>query len=264
MPGSAGAAFHNASFPSLKRCTRRQQPSSCATPPTTFESLRAAAITATKAAIASDHKLIEIQFPAVPNMATAALNELLDANRNHARAIISAFTPNFSADDLHLVFPDSGEASLARKSFGDTPFCINAIPKSPPAYISAKDGLIVVVQPGFNVSEWINIQNLVGEMPVVTVNADLDKVRGGYYPRLFYPGLHRAKDNLLGRFEETYYLKMFSNGGTLLRIFPDHWRLFYTSMGGERELVWEGEERPAFREVERILSGQRTRDLQAR
>jgi hypothetical protein len=32
---------------------------------------------------------------------------------------------------------------------------------------------------------------------MVVLNGGLDKVRGGYYPRLFYPGLHAAKDKFL-------------------------------------------------------------------
>ncbi|CAM9991962.1 unnamed protein product, partial [Choristocarpus tenellus] len=50
------------------------------------------------------------------------------------------------------------------------------------------------------------------------------KVRGGYYPRIFYPGLHQAKERFLGNFETAYYLKALP-GGWLFRKQPDDWQV---------------------------------------
>jgi hypothetical protein len=41
-----------------------------------------------------------------------------------------------------------------------------------------------------------------GGDPIVFINGDSDKVRGGYYPRLFYPGLWAVKQRFLSRFVE--------------------------------------------------------------
>lgn len=194
---------------------------------------------------------MEIQFPAVPNMATAALNELLDANRAYARDLVRSFVPRTPREKLHVVFPDVEEARLAVRAYGDVNFTVRALPKQRPLYVR-EGGVAIVVQPGFNVSEWMEIENLEG-MPIITVNADLDKVRSSYYPRLFYPGLYKVKERFLSRFEEAYYIKMFANGGTLMRRFPDGWRLFYAALDGLKE-VWSGQSRPEPRMVERLLA----------
>lgn len=226
--------------------------------------MRAHATESALAAVSAGEKLIEISFPPVSNMATAALNELLDSNRSYARDFLFACRPRFPPSTLHAVFPDAAEARLAARYYGpDRPFFISALPgKERPAFTDDNPpGLIVVVSPGFNVSEWIAMEKLEGSLPVIAINADLDKVRGGYYPRLFYPGLHAVKDRFLSRFCETYYLKMFSNGGTLLRRYPDIWRLFYRSRSGEVMEVWSGEQRPEFKDVERLLVETREKDV---
>lgn len=211
--------------------------------------------------------LLEVQFPAVPNMATAALNELLDANRSFVRDFLLSFTPCYARGAVIAVFPDVGEARLAMSAYGDVPFSVGAIPKDgqQPEYVTGPDGLVAVVNPGFNVDEWINMEALAGEKPVVAVNADLDKVRGGYYPKLFYPRLFKVKTRFLSRFVAVYYVKQFSNGGTLMRCFPEPWALFYKSMvTAETSVVWAGEERPDFVEVERILAAKRIEDMSRR
>lgn len=208
-----------------------------------------------------------MQFPAVSNMATAALNELLDANRSFVREFLLSFTPRYPRGSVVAVFPDVGEARLAAKAFGEVPFAVAAIPKGGrrPNFVGGKDGLLAVVNPGFNVEEWINMELLEGDKPLVAVNADLDKVRGGYYPRLFYPGLFKVKTRFLSKFEAVYYVKQFSNGGTLMRCYPQPWTLFYKSnVSGESTVVWTGEERPEFVEVERILSAKRIEDMSRR
>lgn len=235
--------------------------------PKTFESLHAATIASMNAALSSKVPLIEIQFPPVANMATAALNQTLDANRSFARQLMRAFQGRIAPGSTHILFPDKGEATLARKVWGDVPFSVRSLPDKRPDYIerdAKRGGIIVVVNPGFNVDEWIKMQNLRGALPIVSVNADFDKLRGGYYPKIFYPGLHKAYDAFLNEFESVYYVKQFSNGGTLLRAYPEKWLLYYDSLNGEREVLWSGDDRPAFREVERMLRERRTKDLVAR
>lgn len=271
LPPAARAA---AAASSARRPARRSRghfkqvltPSSCASTslPSSYDDMRKEAVAAALEAVSAGEKLIELNFPPVPNMATAALNELLDANRSFAREFLFSCRPRFPPSTLHAVFPDASEARLAARYYGpDRPFLISALPTrdAPPFVADNPPGLVVVVSPGFNVSEWIAMEKLEGQLPVIAINADLDKVRGGYYPRLFYPGLHAVKDRFLSRFKETYYLKMFSNGGTLLRRLPDVWRLFYQQRDGEVVQVWEGEQRPDFRDVEKLLAQTRAEDL---
>lgn len=104
-----------------------------------------------------------------------------------------------------------------------------------------------------------------GGDPIVLLNGDLDKVRGGYYPRIFYPGLHKVKDRFLSRFEETYYLKMFSNGGTLMRRYGEPWTLRYRNTNNDVTVLLETfDKRPEFVQVENTLRNARTQDLLTR
>lgn len=232
--------------------------------------MRSQATDAALKALSNDEPLIELAFPSVPNMATAALNQLLDANRTYAKQFLFACRPRFPSHGLHAVLQDRAEAQLAAKIFGaDMPFTISHLPrddKSIPKFLAQsnetqENGIIVVVQPGFNIDEWISMERLEGSLPIVAINADLDKVRGNYYPRLFYPGLHAVKNRFLSKFLEVYYLKPFSNGGTLYRSYPDFWRLFYTGRDGNAVQVWSGGTRPQFSEVEKLLKQCRQDDM---
>lgn len=64
-------------------------------------------------------------------------------------------------------------------------------------------------------------------MPTVIVNGNLDRVRGGYYPRIFYPGLYSCKERYLKYFEPVFYLKPVQ-GGLLFRRFPEPWQQILT------------------------------------
>lgn len=271
MPSSPSFALAPLPRPSLPQ--RRRLPSSlrqrraprCATAlPATYVQLRAQCTASVQAALSAGEPLVEVQFPAVPNMATAALNELLDANRAFVREFLLAFTPRYPRGAVVAVFPDVAEARLAAKAYGEVPFSVGAIPTDGrrPGYVDG-DGVVAVVNPGFNVAEWINMETLAGGKALVAVNADLDKVRGGYYPRVFYPGLYKAKTRFLSRFQAAYYVKQFSNGGTLMRAFPEPWTLFYAG-GGTSEVLWSGDERPDFVDVERMLAKRRMEDLSKR
>jgi Domain of unknown function (DUF1995) len=165
----------------------------CSGPPGDYDALREEAVAATKRALRAGVPLIELQFPPVANMATAALNQLLDQNRDFTREFLRPFTPLHKPERINVVFPDYGEARLAQKTWGDVPFTLRSIPSKKemgaPAFVRkgtaegmSRDveeaGLMVVVNPGFNISEWINMEALEGADPIVLINGDLDKVRG--------------------------------------------------------------------------------------
>lgn len=262
--------FMKTSLGNPRTCEQRITKCCAQTPlPQSFDIMRAQATDAALRAVAAGEPLIELFFPAVPNMATAALNQLLDANRAYAKQFMLASRARLegAVTALHVVFQDSAEAKLACDAYGEVPFAISVLPKPsgpPPLFVSEarnNSGIIAVIQPGFNVDEWISMEHLQGSLPVVAINADLDKVRGSYYPRLFYPRLHAVKDRFLSKFVEAYYIKSFSNGGILFRSFPGKWRLFYTLRQGDVIEIWSGDVRPGFREVERMLAQSREEDL---
>lgn len=263
-------------------CARDRRPTrAAADPPSTprlpsdYAALREQAVSSVRTALADGVTLCEVQFPPVANMATAALNQIQDANRAFARDFITPFIAELGVGAVEVVMPDAAEARLAKKLWGDeTAFGIRAIPKpGSDSFVRSQASkspddpkkLVVCVNPGFNVSEWIDMESLEGLDPVILINGDLDKVRGGYYPRIFYPGLHAVKDRFLSRFEPVYYVKQFSNGGTLFRAYPSQWLLFYTPVeAGTSKLVRSFESRPEFRLVEDLLRNERTADRLAR
>mmetsp|Transcript_37993 Transcript_37993/g.150982 ORF Transcript_37993/g.150982 Transcript_37993/m.150982 type:complete len:276 (+) Transcript_37993:39-866(+) len=208
-----------------------------------------------KVAMSDGIKLLEVQFPPTATAAaSAALNETMDANRRHTRELIRGFTMEYSGR-LSVAFPDKGEAALAQRSWkvdeGEDRFYISTIeaaPRDPNAE------LFFVLNPGFNVDEYINLENFDDEKrTVVVINGELDRIRGGYYPRIFYPRLHKVAERSLRKFVPIYFFKSYPNRGTLLRAYPGPWRLFYTSGQGEIFCLIESEERPAYQEIEKIL-----------
>ena len=50
------------------------------------------------------------------------------------------------------------------------------------------------------------------------------QLRGGYYPRIFFPGLYNAKERFFKNFETVYYLKALP-GGWLFRRAPEDWQV---------------------------------------
>jgi hypothetical protein len=47
------------------------------------------------------------------------------------------------------------------------------------------------------------------QRPLIIFNGELDRLRGGYYPGLFFPELAKITSELLPRFETAYYIHNF-------------------------------------------------------
>lgn len=91
--------------------------------------------------------------------------------------------------------------------------------------------LIIVVTPGYNVEEWINLSMIGnssklrgGSSSIVIINGGLDKLRSGYYPQLFYPELARVSKLFYQKFVPAYYLKPVSNG-YVYNLYPNNWQV---------------------------------------
>lgn len=234
--------------------------------PKTFEQMQAQATDNGIAGLRQGEGLVEINFPSVPNIATAALNQLLDANRAYVRKFVQACSARLSSlyDEYYIIFPDKGEMNLARKSYGGEVKNVCTFSNAadvivpPPTSGDDNNGVIVVVQPGFNVDEYIDMESLEQfNMPIVSVNGDLDKIRSdSYYPKWFYPKLHKVRTRFLTRFKETYYIKFLSNNGTLIKLYDRPWTLFYKT-----GIIWQDSDRPQFKMVEKLLSQAKQDDL---
>ncbi|CAM9160804.1 unnamed protein product [Ascophyllum nodosum] len=137
--------------------------------------------------------------------------------------------------ELWLVFPDDAEAALARKTYGGTTFRVVSIQSAIKDLKDDQCQLQIVVNPGFNVDEWIVLDKLVRpNVPMVMLNGGLDRLRGGYYPRIFYPGLYDATQRFLKNFETVYYLKALP-GGWIFRKAPEDWQIISISQSGNKQ-----------------------------
>ena len=75
----------------------------------------------------------------------------------------------------------------------------------------SKPGLVILTSPGFNVDEWIDAVDL--PLPMVIVNGDLDRLRNGYYPSLFYPKLAKVTKSFYKNVQQVYYLSAVAAAG---------------------------------------------------
>ncbi|CAN0160461.1 unnamed protein product [Pylaiella littoralis] len=179
---------------------------------------------ATQDAVTAGIKLIELEFPPVRGKLDISLGETLDANRSFARELARTFSARMGKG-LWLVFPDDSEAELAQQTYGGTTFRVVGINTAIKDLKDEECQMQIVVNPGFDVNEWILLDQLVRpEVPMVMLNGNLDKLRGGYYPRIFFPALYNAKERFLKKFETVYYLKALP-GGWIFRKAPEDWQI---------------------------------------
>eukprot|EP00569_Conticribra_weissflogii_P003810 CAMPEP_0171333996 /NCGR_PEP_ID=MMETSP0878-20121228/4374_1 /TAXON_ID=67004 /ORGANISM="Thalassiosira weissflogii, Strain CCMP1336" /LENGTH=389 /DNA_ID=CAMNT_0011835025 /DNA_START=81 /DNA_END=1250 /DNA_ORIENTATION=+ len=95
-----------------------------------------------------------------------------------------------------------------------------------------------LIQPGNGgpVEDWVNCEkmhNIQKEPTMVIVNGALDKVRGGFYPAVFFPKLAATIDRFYNKFESIFYLKPFSDKnvyGWLYRVYPEPWQVVWENV----------------------------------
>lgn len=86
-----------------------------------------------------------------------------------------------------------------------------------------------IIQPGNGgpVEDWVNCEKIhlaSPETSMVIINGALDKVRGGYYPGVFFPKLAATVDRFFKKFESVFYLKPITDKGVygwLYRVYPE-------------------------------------------
>eukprot|EP01041_Mallomonas_annulata_P001579 gene1579-3052_t len=184
-----------------------------------------------KDCLQKEDKYLEIEFPS-NRKSDLSVTETLDTNRMFVREFVKSWSEY--GKDLWVVFPDATECSLAKKSkaWGENlPFTITSIAGACSSPVDLKPKLIIVVNPGFNVEEWIEIPKLQrGDAPIIIINGNLDRLRNGYYPRIFYPGLYQVNKDFYSRFTQALFLSPVAIGGDrfgawLARIYPGDWDL---------------------------------------
>jgi hypothetical protein len=105
------------------------------------------------------------------------------------------------------VFPDNKEASLAKQVFGDKAFTLTSIEGAKAAPKDLIPKLIIAVNPGFNIEEWIELPKVTRNAPMIVVNGNLDRLRNGYYPAIFYPGLTKVTKEFYSKAEQAFYIR---------------------------------------------------------
>lgn len=98
--------------------------------------------------------------------------------------------------------------------------------------------LWLVVQPGNGgpVEDWVNCAKIAAsqpETPMVIINGALDKVKGGFYPAVFFPKLAKTVDPFYNKFESVFYIKPFTDKGAygwLYRVYPEPWQVYLESV----------------------------------
>jgi len=135
--------------------------------------------------------------------------------------------------------------------------------------LSSGANLWLVIQPGNGgpVEDWVNcekIANAQPETPMVIINGALDKVKGGFYPAVFFPKLAATVDRFYKKFESVFYLKPFSDKGVygwLYRVYPEPWQVVWENVkpgkDGNAEVEYVTvdvlDERPSYAEVVSML-----------
>ena len=156
-----------------------------------------------KKALNTGQKLLEIDFIA-NRKNDLSVAETLDTTRMFTKEFIKPFATTFG-NDLWLLFPERSEQQRALQVWGlsgdNAPITVTCI-KDALAYLSKGAGaanmppkLMIAVNPGFNIDEYIDLAAIgsrAGDCPLIIINGQLDRIRNGYYPSLFYPGLART------------------------------------------------------------------------
>lgn len=164
-------------------------------------------------------RLIEIEFP-VNRKNDLSAAETLDQSRDFALNFIQGFASEYKKD-MWVVFPDRKEASLARKKWGENlPFVLSSIEGATLQVSTTQDRpkLIVAVTPGFNINEWIDLSLFYDKLskdacPIIVINGNLDRLRNGYYPSIFYPGLTKVSNSFYKRFDQALFLSPIALSG---------------------------------------------------
>lgn len=130
---------------------------------------------------------------------------------------------------------------------------------------NSPSALSLVIQPGNGgpVEDWVNCEKIhlaSAESTMVIVNGALDKVRGGYYPGVFFPKLAATVDRFYNNFESVFYLKPISDKGVygwLFRVYPEPWQIVLQTvkenkrgqMFVEDSVVYTSDDRPSYNDA---------------
>ncbi|KAJ9521690.1 hypothetical protein QJQ45_015380 [Haematococcus lacustris] len=218
------------------------------------------------------------------------VNEM-NASMRYLRAFLSAFKDSAAA--VRIFWPDSQELDVAVTGqtgdpgagriamdppFAGTAFKMGFLTKqnalwsaiglnlglgdkfSPVQQVSESDQVFVVAYPHFNPREEYGAvaelhAKVAGprQLPLIVFNGDLDRLRGGYYPALFFGELARLTEELVPLFTPAYYIHNFKGRtpGVLFRAYPGPWCVFRRDLKdpSQLQLIWTSDAQPSLKQV---------------
>jgi hypothetical protein len=230
---------------------------------------------------------MEIDFPSAGLMAVAGdaegANEMT-YSMQHLRRFTRIF--NEKAAATRIFFPDVGELKVAKfgknkdpsagswdidavwgdkssfqldyltKPSGLLDIGIDLSKNDPASRVKPSDEILIMAYPSFDPREmdavgkvWNGAAKEQGQS-IILFNAELDRLRNGYYPALFYPKMAKLSKEFIPLVEAAYYLHNFkgAGGGALFRAYPGPWQVLLRLQEGMK-VVHTQEERPSLKEV---------------
>ena len=154
--------------------------------------------------------LVEVEFlPLRKN--DISVSETLDSNTNFVVNLSKLLSDD---ESTWIVFPDRKEASLAlgTHNFGNcmVTYIKEAIYMINECENTKEPNLCILVNPGFNIEEWIlaaDLSNNETKFPIISINGNLDRLRNGYYPGIFYPGLSKVSKKFYWKAKQAFFLQ---------------------------------------------------------
>ena len=231
-------------------------------------------IDSTKLCINNNATKIEISFPEIIKNDISVIESL-----NLNRAFVLEYIKSFSSygKKLWVLFPDNKELKLALDKWnnnnnGDTnikdTFTITSLTEASKILNTNNNDngnygndnnelsvlqpeVLVVVNPGFNVNEWIDLANLNTNAIVIVINGNLDRLRNGYYPSIFYPTLTKVTNTYYRSFIQAFFIQNIAvngdrYGGWLLKNYPNNWIVVIKNKNNiyERLVEYDQEQQP--------------------
>ncbi|KAG2451997.1 hypothetical protein HYH02_003039 [Chlamydomonas schloesseri] len=259
--------------------------------PTSYDMAMRQAQEAVKAALADGAQLVEVEFPSTTLSSVSGDGEgqnEMNASMGYLKTFLGGFRSR--AASTRVFFPDNVELAVARSGqtedpaagrkaldpkFEDETFQLGYLTQQNAAWamfgfyksafdpvklVKDTDDLLVVAYPSFNPREELSaVYELYQQkakarrMPIVIFNGELDRVRGGYYPSVFFPEIAKFGKELFPLMTTAYYIHNFkgTRPATLFRCYPGPWTLLVRNPLDEADvrLVWSSERMPTLKEV---------------
>ncbi|GIL78471.1 hypothetical protein Vretimale_17031 [Volvox reticuliferus] len=259
--------------------------------PVSYDQAMRQAQEAVKAALTDGAPLVEVEFPSTTLSSVSGDGEgqnEMNASMGFLRQFLGAFRSR--AATTRVFFPDNVELSVARSGqtedpaagrksmdpkFGDAVFQLGYLTQQNAAWavfgfyksafdpvklVKDTDDLLVIAYPSFNPREELSaVYNLYDKvardrkMPIIIFNGELDRVRGGYYPPVFFPEIAKFGQDLLPITTTAYYIHNFkgTRPATLFRCYPGPWQLLARNPLDENDVrvLWTSDKMPSLKEV---------------